>query len=200
MGAVPMHPVGDPWVRGASAEMKLRSAVASFGALQIALALALVAGLWLAWPAWRLGVITDHVRKRYPGVPLFTTADLNTWLTDSTKSKPLILDVRSQAEYDVSHLIGAARVDPDAALSSLDLTADLRRVIVCYCGTGERSAAFSTRLQEAGYLRAFSLEGGIIRWANEGRPLTDGQALVTEVRLDDAAQAALLKSSHRAAP
>jgi rhodanese-related sulfurtransferase len=180
--------------------MSSRRALVSFGSLQAALAVALLAGLWLAWPAWRLGTITEQVRKRYPGVPQFSSADLSGWLADTTKSKPLILDVRTEPEYAVSHLVGAIRVDPGAELSTLDLPEDHRRVIIAVCTTGERAAAFATRLQESGYSRIFNLEGGIIRWANEGRPLTDGHRLVTHVQPADDSQIALLKKVHRAAP
>jgi len=177
--------------------MALRRATVSFALLQIGLGLVLLAGLWLAWPAWRLGMITDSVRKQYPGVPLFSTADLSTWLADPEKSKPLVLDVRSEAEYAFSHIVGAIRIDPATELPAPILPEDLRRVLIAYCSTGEKSAPFAVRLQEAGYTRVFALEGGIIRWINEGRPLTDGQSLVTSVHPGDGHAVRLLSRFHR---
>lgn len=179
--------------------MAVRRATVSFALLQITLVLALVAGLWFAWPGWRLGLLTDHVRKRYPGVPFFSTADLNNWVADPAKSKPFIADVRSEAEFGVSHLSGATRIDPTTDLPTPSLPEDHLRVVIVYCSTGERAAPFAARLQEAGYERVFALEGGIIRWANEGRPLTDGTALVTQVHPGDERGTQLLSRMHRAA-
>jgi len=178
--------------------MAIRRATVSFALLQIALGLVLVIGLWLAWPAWRLGMITEQVRKRYPGVPLCATADLSAWLADAAKSKPVLIDVRSPAEFDFSHLIGAIRLDPAAEFPLPELPEDHHRFIVVCCTTGERSAPFATRLQEAGYSRVFALEGGVIRWANEGRPLTDGKSLITRVYPSDGTATQLLRRLRRA--
>ena len=79
--------------------------------------------------------------------------------------KPVLLDVRTQAEFDVSRIAGARRVDPDA--KSVALPKDT--LIVTYCSVGYRSAKFAQRLQEAGFTNVRNLEGSIFQWANEGR-------------------------------
>src|SRR5260221_2157363 len=123
--------------------MPSRPALVRFAAIQVALAAAVGAGLWLSFPAWRLGQVTDRIRKQYPDVPQIATADLATWLASPKTVKPVILDVRSRDEYDVSHLIEAHRVDPAAELNPDDLPDDHGRAIIVYCSTGERSAPFA---------------------------------------------------------
>lgn len=176
--------------------MALRPAALRFGAIQTALALAVVAGLWLSYPAWRLGQISERVRKEYPDVAQLNGADFAKWLGSPKEIKPVILDVRSPEEYAVSRLFDAHRVDPLAELNPDDLPDDHGRSIVVYCSTGERSAAFARRLGRAAYQHVAILEGGIVRWANEGRPLTDGTGLVTRVQTDPES-AALVKRAHR---
>lgn len=177
--------------------MGSRRATVSFALLQVTLGLVLLAGLWFAWPGWRLGMISDQVHRRYPGVPTFSTADLNVWLADPAKSKPYLIDVRSAEEFAVSHLVSAVRVDPTADLATAALPEDHSRVVITYCATSEVAAPFAVRLQEAGYTRVFTLEGGIIRWANEGRAMTDGKLLVTRVLATNDRTRTLLSRLHR---
>jgi rhodanese-related sulfurtransferase len=176
--------------------MALRPAALRFAGIQLTLAVVVAAGLWLSYPAWRLGQISDRVRKEYPDVAHLSTGDLAKWLWSTQAVKPVILDVRSPEEYEVSHLFEAHRVNPLAELNPDDLPDDRGQSIVVYCSTGERSAAFARRLQRAAYQRVAVLDGGIVRWANEGRPLTNGRDLVTRVQTDSES-AALLKRAHR---
>lgn len=178
--------------------MRLSPVQLRFGLLQLVLLAAVVAGLWLAYPGWRLGLVTERVRKQYPDVPQISGKDLAVWLASPTGVKPVIFDVRTQEEFQVSHLVGAHRVDPEAELSSEDLPDDKKRAIVVYCSTGERSAGFARRLQRAGHSSVLLLEGAIVRWANEGRPMTNERELVTKVHPGDSQTASLLKEARRA--
>lgn len=177
--------------------MTARPAIVRLAAIQAVLVVALGAGLWLAYPAWRLGQTSDRLRREFPEVPPMGTADLAAWLAAPDTVKPILLDVRTPGEFAVSHLIEAHRVDPLGELRRDDLPDDRGRAIVVMCSTGERSAPFARRLLRAGYQRVFALDGGIIRWANEGRPLTNGSELVTHVHADPEAER-LLKRAHRA--
>lgn len=96
------------------------------------------------------------------------TAELSGWLRSD--DPPLLLDVRTPAEFAVSHLRGARRVDPDVPdLASLRLPQNAR--VVVYCSVGYRSAEIADRLRERGVTRVYNLLGGIFEWANEDRPL-----------------------------
>lgn len=179
--------------------MPLSPVQVRFAVLQLTLLAALVVGLWLAYPGWRLGLVTERIRKEYPDVMQISTRDLAAWLAAPKGVKPVILDARTEAEFATSHLLEAHHVNPEAELSTDDLPDDRKRAIVVYCSTGERSAAYGRRLQRAGYSSVMLLEGAIVRWANEGRPLTNDRGLVTQVHPGDSQTARLLKGARRAA-
>ncbi|GCC18651.1 hypothetical protein chiPu_0022116 [Chiloscyllium punctatum] len=105
------------------------------------------------------------------------------------RNQILLLDVRSMAEYEVSHLQGAIRIDPDTSDMN-HLTKELgladcneEREVICYCTVGYRSSKVAQKLVEflasnAGQtlrrsLRVYNLEGGLVKWANEGKPMVD---------------------------
>ena len=133
-------------------------------------ALAAGALLWSALGGWQWGAVKARIRKEFPAVPQVGTGALAARLEGE---RPLLLDVRTLAEYEVSHLAGARRVEP-GALPELGVPKDAP--IVTYCSVGYRSSALAQRLRAAGYTRVENLEGSIFQWANEGRPLVrDGQ-------------------------
>lgn len=180
--------------------MPLPSARVRFIAVQVVLAVAVVGGLWLSYPSWRLGQIADRVKTQYPDLPEITPAKLAAWRGTPSEAQPVVLDSRTREEFAISHLLNAHRVDGDAPLNPVeDLPDDRNQAIVVYCNTGERSAAFARRLLQAGYPKTMVMEGGIIRWANEGRPMqNETGALVTLVHPGDEQAARLLKDEHRA--
>lgn len=93
---------------------------------------------------------------------------------------PLILDVREEAEYSVSRIPGAVRVDPGIStkpfLSEFGDRAAGRDVVL-YCSVGVRSARLASRVQVGlkakGSKGVYNLEGGIFRWHNESKVLVD---------------------------
>lgn len=79
----------------------------------------------------------------------------------------LLLDVRTQEEFDAQHIEGAVCI-PDTELSARkgELPADSDALILVYCRSGRRSAASASLLAEMGYSRVFDF-GGIIDWPYE---------------------------------
>ena len=148
--------------------------------------------LWSALGGLQWGAVKARIRKEFPAVPQIRTVDLEAMLE---KERPLLLDVRTQAEFDVSHLAGARRVDPGA---TPDLGVAKDTPIVTYCSVGYRSSASAQRLREAGYTRVQNLEGSIFQWANEGRPLVRDGKPATLVHPYDAKWGRLLDKQRRA--
>ena len=110
------------------------------------------------------------ISLRFPGTEWVSTERLAQWMDAREGDRPALLDARSQSEFDVSHLIGAVRVDPDASgLDPQALALSRDSVIVVYCSVGYRSAAVARRLTKAGFERVYNLQGGIFEWANQGR-------------------------------
>lgn len=141
--------------------------------------------------AWS-GVLSA-IHAQYPDVRHITTDSLASWMENDSAPQPLLVDARSAEEYEVSHLRGAVRMDPDAedfaALNSLEKDTP----IVAYCSVGYRSSELATRLQAAGFTHVMNLEGSIFRWANEGRAVYRSGQPVSEVHPYNAAWGRLLK-------
>lgn len=118
------------------------------------------------------------MRCDFPEVKRIGTEELAAWLADR-RPAPLLLDVRTRAEFEVSHLQNAERVDPDAPATARRQPKE--RAIVTYCSVGYRSGAFAERLRAAGFTTVSNLEGSIFRWANEGRTVFRGEKAVAQV-------------------
>jgi rhodanese-related sulfurtransferase len=143
---------------------------------------------------WAL--VNARIRSEFPQVRRISTAELAQWLSDSSRPAPLLLDVRTRAEYAVSHLQGARHVEPGAPAAVINEGKD--RPIVTYCSVGYRSGAFAKKLSDAGFTNVVNLEGSIFRWANEGRPVFRGSRKVNEVHPYNRTWGMLLKKARRA--
>lgn len=145
-----------------------------------------------SFAALRASIAADH-----PRVPFITASELEALLRGPRGRRPLLLDVRSPAEFAVSHLPGARRANPDASGVGA-AGSDRGRAIVVYCSVGVRSADLAERLLAAGFTDVRNLEGGIFQWANTGRPVLRGARTVLEVHPYDAAWGLLLRQDLRA--
>lgn len=85
---------------------------------------------------------------------------------------PLLLDVRTPAEYGDGHLAGALNVPVDEVAARhgvLGIPHD--RELVVYCKSGKRAARARETLQSLGYTHVQLLEGSADAWRADGRPL-----------------------------
>lgn len=147
--------------------------------------------------AFGWALVNAKIRSEFPDVRRITTAELAAWINDPSRPAPRLVDVRTRAEFDVSHLRDAKHVEADAAAAAVGGRKD--QPIVAYCSVGYRSGAFAKRLGEAGYTNVANLEGSIFRWANEGRPIVSGSGAADKVHPYNRTWGLLLKRHHRAA-
>jgi rhodanese-related sulfurtransferase len=83
-----------------------------------------------------------------------------------------LVDVREPVEYAAGHLPGAISIPRGVVELKLpELVADPQALVVCYCGSGGRSALSSDSLQRIGYQNVLSLRGGYQAWSAGGKPL-----------------------------
>jgi rhodanese-related sulfurtransferase len=143
-------------------------------------------------------LLKHSLRSKFGGENWITTQQLADWLVDNNRPAPVLLDVRTPAEWKVSHLPGARLVDPkaDAKTAAGDLPKDAP--IVTYCAVGYRSGVMAQRLRAAGYAKVQNLEGSIFQWANEHRPLMRDGKRVTQVHPYSASRGRLLEPDVRA--
>jgi rhodanese-related sulfurtransferase len=121
----------------------------------------------------KLSIFQLFLKLKFPNVRTISTKKLARIVNDTKKPQPILIDARDEAEYEVSHLKAAVHIDPQTP-NFTSFTHAKYTPIVVYCSVGYRSALISQKLQQAGFERVFNLDGGIFRWANEGRPLFKG--------------------------
>jgi rhodanese-related sulfurtransferase len=172
----------------------------SFGLLRwsAVAALVFVALSLLAMRDFDWLLVKRTLRSRFTDVEWITTAELADWLGDKRRSPPLLLDVRTIEEWNVSHLPGARRIDPSADVQTVIARRPKTTAIVTYCAIGYRSADVATRLKRAGFSNVRNLEGSIFQWANEHRPLVRGEQAVNQVHPYDRFWGRLLVDDVRA--
>ncbi|MFM2448584.1 MAG: hypothetical protein RIS44_1034 [Pseudomonadota bacterium] len=112
-----------------------------------------------------------RIRKRYPDVAQLSVPELVAWLADPHRTPPLLLDVRSAAEFEDGHIKGAVRAETLAQAQAALLNVPHDRPVVLYCAVGMRSSKLGTELMAMGRQRIFNLEGSAFEWANAGHPL-----------------------------
>lgn len=145
-----------------------------------------------------LSAIRPAVDAEIDGLRWVRTAQLAQWMADDRDRPLVLLDTRPVAEFDVSHLPGARRVDPTTR-DTAALGIPPRARVVVYCSVGWRSGHVARRLLDAGRGRTWNLEGGLFAWANEGRPMVDASGNATaRVHPFDAAWGRLLRPELRA--
>ena len=90
----------------------------------------------------------------------------------STTAAPVIVDVRSQGEYDRDHIPGALHIHFYSIGSGLAEQGLLKQEpIVLYCEHGPRASIAGITLFLSGYAKVFSLEGHMKGWRKNGFPI-----------------------------
>jgi rhodanese-related sulfurtransferase len=89
------------------------------------------------------------------------------WLDEAPDVQ--VIDVREDFEHEAGHIAGT-RLIGLAQLSGEAQTIDRERPVVFYCRTGSRSTMAAQAFRGAGF-QAYSMDGGLVRWVREGRPL-----------------------------
>ena len=82
----------------------------------------------------------------------------------------IVLDVRTQAEYDQGHIPGAICV-PNETIGAGDIPQlpDKEQLILVYCRSGNRSKQAAQKLADSGYMNIVEF-GGILSWTGETVP------------------------------
>ena len=84
-----------------------------------------------------------------------------------TADDVIILDVRTQDEFDSGHIINAVLLpDYEVEEKAESVIPDKNQIILVYCRTGRRSANASKKLIEMGYTKIYDF-GGIVDWEYE---------------------------------
>ena len=169
-----------------------------FAIVQVLMAVVIATAMWMAYWPWRWARVREEVRTRYSAVKQINGELLKRWMADRTVKPPLLLDVRTAAEYDFSHLPGAIRVVEGAPLADNLLTGKEDVQIVVYDAVGFDAGKFAVNLLQRNFKDVQTLEGGIFQWANDRLPLIGPGASESRLRLGSTEYRSLLDRARRA--
>ena len=84
-------------------------------------------------------------------------------LEEEKEKDVIILDVRTQEEYDSGHIKNAVCLPNEDILSEPDILPDKGQQILVYCRSGNRSKQAAQKLADMGYENVLEF-GGILDW------------------------------------
>ena len=125
----------------------------------------------------------DTFEKKLDGmyketVPLIKPQQLVKW--EHEGEQLIILDTRSNPEYQVSHLQNARFIDFDTFNRSEVEDVSKTAKIVVYCSVGYRSERIGEKLQQMGFKEVYNLYGGIFHWKNNSYPVVNSNGQSTD--------------------
>jgi rhodanese-related sulfurtransferase len=91
---------------------------------------------------------------------------------------PQLIDVRAPYEREAGHIAGSDHIELQD-LPSATGSIERERPVVFYCRVGARSLMAAQAFRASGY-EAYSMRGGLARWADEGHPLTPQDGYVAD--------------------
>jgi rhodanese-related sulfurtransferase len=129
--------------------------------------------------AGKLAALEDRLERRFDDVVHLTLDELALMQIDASAA-PILIDVRPEREFAVSHLAGAIRIAPNASAKEVEdalKVIAVGRPVVFYCSVGYRSSRLAERAQErlskAGIDEIYNLRGGVFAWHNKSWPLVN---------------------------
>ncbi|HYT16177.1 MAG TPA: rhodanese-like domain-containing protein [Burkholderiales bacterium] len=122
-------------------------------------AVALVSGGMLIWPALRRGA----------GGASVTTLQATLLIN---QQNALVLDVREASEYEKGHMLHARNI-PLGELETRagELEKQKAKPVIAVCDTGNRAGKAASVLRRLGFEKVHTLGGGIGAWQEAGLPL-----------------------------
>lgn len=113
--------------------------------------------------------VTSCLKNQVEGVQVL---DVSKYEKKMTQPDVQIVDVRTPEEFAEGHLENAINIDITADDFDSKIAAlDKEKPVMVYCKAGGRSAKASSRLNELGFKNISDLEGGIINWNSENKPI-----------------------------
>ncbi len=88
------------------------------------------------------------------------------------REQAIVLDLRSQSEYNAGHIVGARNI-PYTSLSShlADLEKYKEKPVILVCKMGQHSSAAGKVLMKSGFTQVKRMSGGMAEWANTNLPV-----------------------------
>ena len=92
------------------------------------------------------------------------------------REKAIFLDVRDGKAYNEGHIVDAISTNIESLKESTKFLQKYKeRPVIVYCDLGNRSKIALDLLKQAGFQKAFNLQGGLKAWKDEKLPLKKKQ-------------------------
>ena len=98
-----------------------------------------------------------------------TAPELAAWLADTSRQKPVLLDVREPWEFETCRIAGSLPMPMQTVPARID-ELDEEAPIVCICHHGMRSMQVAAFLERNGFSEVINLTGGVHAWAQQVDP------------------------------
>ena len=108
-----------------------------------------------------------------PNVPTITVPDAYILIQENINNPDfVILDVRSQSEFDTGYIASATNIDYESSQFNTDISQfDKSKQYLVYCRTGIRGAFATQIMMGLGFEKVQNLTGGITAWIQDGYPV-----------------------------
>ena len=102
---------------------------------------------------------------------LWTVSELNERIS-KLKHDLVLLDVRTQAEYDSGHILNAINISHEQVLESPELmTVYKDSQMVVFCRSGVRAGKVILLLESLGFEGIIDIDGDMLAWSEAGYPV-----------------------------
>ena len=120
-----------------------------------------------------LGRIAGNIRVIEYKQPYYREVEATEAAEHLKNLKPLLLDVRTRAEYDNGHIRNALLIPVQELQRRVgELSEYQHSEILVYCATGNRSTVASKILIDNGFKRITNMRDGIYGWQKNRHPVT----------------------------
>ncbi|WP_452219168.1 rhodanese-like domain-containing protein [Lacinutrix undariae] len=80
-----------------------------------------------------------------------------------------LVDVRTPEEYTGGHIANSQNIDYNSPTFDSEIeNLDKSKPVIIYCKSGGRSAKCAKKLEDAGFVKIYDLNGGIAEWEHKG--------------------------------
>lgn len=118
---------------------------------------------------------TDEVKAEEQDKTVYKNVNTTEFAKLATEGNGLLLDVRTDEEYEAGHIEGAKQIDYygddfDAEVDKLDKNTP----VYVYCRSGGRSGKTMEMMKDKGFTKVYNLDGGMLAWEKAGEPVEKG--------------------------
>lgn len=139
----------------------------------VVLVAAIVAGCWATQSVEEIGE-ADGVLPPFGVITIQQAGGVISTLQDELGF--VLMDIRTPAEVEASHISGAVDLDFYSSTFRDDLAAlDRDKVYLIYCRTANRTGQAYSIMEELGFERVYDMGGGITQWIAAGYPVCAGR-------------------------